>query len=62
MLVAVEMEETEIREALAYYLMEKYGVDVDVKGLSILVHSKQNWKSDWEEAHIKVSTRLKGKS
>lgn len=54
MMVNVTMVEVEIRQAISEYIANRYGVSLDPKQLNILVKSKQNFKSEWETADIKV--------
>jgi hypothetical protein len=58
MMVKVEMSEAEIREALAKHLTEKCGLPIDPKGLDIEVKSKQNYRSEWEHASIRLNSTL----
>lgn len=54
MQIRVTMIEVEIRQAIAIYLENKYGVSVQADDLHIEVKSKQNYKSEWELASIRL--------
>lgn len=54
MKVHVEMSEKEIKAAIYHYLEQKSGVRVPDNSITILVKSKQNYKSEWEQADIKA--------
>ena len=58
MKVKIELSEENIRHILADYLNEKYHVDIAAKDLHILVKSKQNYRSEWEKADIKIDQEL----
>jgi hypothetical protein len=55
MIVKVELTEPEIMTAIADYIMRKVGVEVATKSLFVEVKSKQNYKSEWEQAAMRVS-------
>jgi hypothetical protein len=50
----IEIDETEIREVLSRYIAEKTGVKFAADKVPIEVKSKQNYKSEWEAATIRV--------
>ena len=58
MQIEVRMIETEIREAIAEYIHRAYGVKVNAVQLTLWVKSKQNYKSEWEQAHIKLEAHV----
>lgn len=53
--VKIEMAESEIRAALAAYVERHYGASVDPRELHVEVKSKQNYRSEWEKADIRVA-------
>lgn len=59
MKVAVEMDEDEIKKAIARWLSVEYGVAVDTTHLCLEVKSKQNYKSEWEKAACRVKAELR---
>lgn len=55
MIIKVELTEPEVMQAIAMYIGDKTDIDVDPKQLNVEVKSKQNYKSEWETAAIRVS-------
>lgn len=55
MIIKVELTEPEILQAIAQFVADKTGVTVESKSLYVQVKSKQNFKSEWELAAIRVS-------
>lgn len=58
MKLIVNLSEEEIRGIIANYLQETFGIVFAAKDIPIQVKSKQNYKSEWEEAEIRVSTTI----
>lgn len=58
MQVSIMMVEDEIKDAIVAHIASHYGVTVSKQSLNILVKSKQNFKSEWETASIKVDCQL----
>lgn len=56
MIIKVELDEKEIMKAIAEYISRKTNVEVSSKSLCVEVKSKQNFKSEWEKAAIRVNT------
>lgn len=54
MIIKIELSEIEIRRILASYVNNEFGISISAEELPIQVKSKQNYKSEWEEANIKV--------
>jgi hypothetical protein len=54
----VELTEAEIMLAIAAWIEAQTGVAVPVKGLFVETKSKQNYKSEWEVAAIRVSCNV----
>jgi hypothetical protein len=54
MKLTVELQEEEIRKILADYINEKFAVDFLPKEIPIEVKSKQNYRSVWEIADIRI--------
>lgn len=50
MKLIAQLNENEIRSILAKYISEQFGIDVAAEDIPILVKSKQNYRSEWEEA------------
>ena len=50
MTLKVHLTECDIRGIIANHLNNVYHVDIKPEELPIRVKSKQNWKSEWEEA------------
>ncbi len=50
-MITIELDEKTIRQVLADYINEKLGsLRVDPTSVKLLVKSKQNYRSEWEEA------------
>jgi hypothetical protein len=58
MKVAVELDRNEIKKAIAKYVSQLYSVDVETDLLVLEVKSKQNYRSEWEEADCRVKATL----
>jgi len=56
MQIKISMVEIEVRRAIADYIALHYGVHVNPDDLVIEVKSKQNYKSEWENAAIRLET------
>lgn len=55
MKIAITIDEQELKKLIVRELEDKLGeVKVDIKDISIQVKSKQNYKSEWEEAEFKA--------
>jgi hypothetical protein len=55
MKVQIEYTEKELKELVVKDLESKMNWDIDIKNLNILVKSKQNYRSEWEEASYKAT-------
>lgn len=53
MQVKVSLSELEIKDAIARYIAENVGVKIEASAVVIEVKSKQNFKSEWEQAAIR---------
>lgn len=54
-LVVVKLTEDEIREAIAYYAEHKLNsIPINSNDVHVQVKSKQNWRSEWEDAAFKA--------
>lgn len=59
--IRVELSEKEIREAVYFYIKANMGIEVPMEAIKIQVKSKQNYKSEWEEAAFRAHfTATKG--
>lgn len=58
MVIKIELNETEIRNILAAYLNNEFGLNISGEYLPIEVKSKQNFKSEWEQASIRVAVDI----
>lgn len=58
MKVTVKMSEDDIRKILAEYVYDKYNVSIPADKLRIEVKSKQNYKSEWELADIRMEIEV----
>lgn len=52
----IEMDQQKVSELILSYIEEQYGIKetLDTKNVTILVKSKQNYRSEWEPADFKV--------
>ncbi len=51
----IELTEAELRELVCEHLRAKLGsIELDERDVRIEVKSKQNWKSEWEEAAFRA--------
>lgn len=53
MRVAVSLQEQEIKQAIADYVHTRSGVAIRPDAVTVEVKSKQNFKSEWEQAAIR---------
>lgn len=58
MILHVSLEENEIRQILADHLSRVFNVEISAEDLPIEVKSKQNYKSEWERAAIRINTQV----
>ena len=58
MKISVELTEENIRAILAEWINEKFYLSLSGSDLHIEVKSKQNYKSEWELAHIRVKQEI----
>jgi hypothetical protein len=58
MKLTVVLDEQDIRDILATYINKEYGTNFTWQDLPIYVKSKQNYKSDWEQAEIKIEAEV----
>lgn len=58
MKLRVELNEQDIRDILATYINTEYGTNFTWQELPIQVKSKQNYRSNWEEAEIKIEVEI----
>jgi hypothetical protein len=61
MRVKISMTEEEIRFAIVEYIRNNFGVSVIPFDLQIEVKSKQNYKSEWEQAAIRLEADARTK-
>jgi hypothetical protein len=54
LIVNCTLSETEIREAIRDYIAKSTGVSIFPADVRIQVKSKQNYKSEWEEAAFRA--------
>lgn len=54
MKLTVELDENEIRKILTDHINNKFGTTFEPHLLPIEVKSKQNYRSEWETANIRV--------
>lgn len=60
MKVAIKLDENDIREILASYINRTYSTAILPKDLKIEVKSKQNYRSVWEQADIRLEQDIPG--
>jgi hypothetical protein len=58
MKISVELNEDEIRKILVNHLNKEFGLTLATKDLHIEVKSKQNYKSEWEIADIRIKQEI----
>lgn len=58
MKINVELTEGDIREILAEYVNDRYSLSLKPEELHIQVKSKQNYRSEWEYADIRLNLAL----
>lgn len=54
MIINIKLTADEIKVAISDYILERYGIHILPKSVPLLVKSKQNYRSEWEQADIKV--------
>lgn len=54
MKIKIEITEAEVKELIVKYIQSKFDEEIDENRIDVLVKSKQNYKSEWENAAIKV--------
>ena len=54
MKIHIEITETDLKELIAEKIENLMDCEVNTKDIKILVKSKQNFKSEWEEANFKA--------
>ena len=52
--VTFTIDKEELKNLIVRHLANKTGISIDPKYLSIQVKSKQNYKSEWEDADFKA--------
>lgn len=55
MKVEIELTEKDLRRLIVDYLANKIDINVRPEYIHILVKSKQNFKSEWEEAAFRAT-------
>jgi hypothetical protein len=60
--VKISMNEDEIRQAIAEFILSHYNLGISKDNLHIEVKSKQNYKSEWEQAAIRLEAEAKATS
>lgn len=58
MRIAIKLDENDIRQILAEYINRKYNTILKKEQLIIQVKSKQNYKSEWETADIRLEQEI----
>lgn len=58
MKILLELNEDNIRAIIAEWLNTNYNQDFRPEEINIQVKSKQNYKSEWETAEIRVNTQI----
>lgn len=58
MKLTVELDEGEIRTILTDYVNDKFGTAFEPNDLPIEVKSKQNYRSEWERADIRIQVTV----
>jgi len=58
MKISVELDEFDIRRILTNYINNEYGTNISPDKLYIEVKSKQNYKSEWEIATIRIKQEI----
>ena len=53
MIAKIELSEEEIYKAIAQYIQRETNISVDPNCIRVEVKSKQNYKSEWEQASIR---------
>lgn len=54
----VEITEPEIRKILSAFIYEKFNVEIKPELLNIEVKSRQNYRSEWETADIRLNVSI----
>lgn len=58
MRVSIELDEIEIRNIIAAYLNNEYALNLTGEELYLETKSKQNYKSEWEMAEIRLNQQI----
>ncbi len=58
MKISIELSEDNIRTILSDWLNKKYSLTLRPDDLQIEVKSKQNFKSEWEHAAIRINQAI----
>ena len=58
MILTIELTELEIRKVLASHLSDAFGINVAAEDVPIEVKSKQNYRSEWEPAAIRICAKV----
>jgi hypothetical protein len=58
MKISIELSEENIRQILADYLNENYHTNLSGDSIVIEVKSKQNYRSEWERASIRIKQEI----
>ena len=58
MKISLELNETEIRQIIANHLNDEFSLNLSSTDLHIEVKSKQNFKSEWEIADIRLKQEI----
>lgn len=53
--INIVVDEDTLRSLVHKFLCEQVGAELDKKDIKIVVKSKQNYKSEWEEAEFKAT-------
>ena len=52
--INISITEDDLKKLIVDHLSEKLNIPVETSDVKILVKSKQNYKSEWEDAHFKA--------
>lgn len=62
MILKIEVDENKIKELIVDYIEKMLGeLTLDPKDIHLLVKSKQNYRSTWEDAGVLVTSNLEDK-
>lgn len=53
--INIEVDENTLRNIVHRWLCDQVGAELDPKDIKIVTKSKQNYKSEWEEAEFKAT-------